>query len=196
MINLTRRQQEIVTAALKLISEGGIQDLTMKNLAKSLGVTEPALYRHFKNKHEILSRVLSFLGENMREIFRRATELPLDPLERIRRVFQRHFEVFEKNPALAVILFSEGLFQLEGSLLEQVKGIMEYSRKRFVAFIEEGQSSGTIRADIPSCQLALILMGTLRLHVLRWKLNLFSFNLKEEGDLLWSSLEKILKATE
>ena len=58
MNELSKRQKEIINAALKLISEGGIQALTMKNLAKMLEITEPALYRHFENKHDILLNVL------------------------------------------------------------------------------------------------------------------------------------------
>ena len=50
----TERQQEIINVALKLINEKGIQGLTMKNLSKEIGISEPAIYRHFENKIEIL----------------------------------------------------------------------------------------------------------------------------------------------
>ena len=50
----TKRQNEIIDAALKLTAEGGIQNLTVKHLADTIGVTEPALYRHFRNKAEIV----------------------------------------------------------------------------------------------------------------------------------------------
>lgn len=41
-MELTRRQQEIVRTALELIAAGGIQNLTIRNLADRLGLTEPA----------------------------------------------------------------------------------------------------------------------------------------------------------
>ena len=52
-MQLTVRQQEIIDAALALIAEQGIQNLTIKNIAAALKITEPAIYRHFDSKHEI-----------------------------------------------------------------------------------------------------------------------------------------------
>ena len=196
MSDLTERQKEIIKAALNLISEGGLQALTMKNLANSLGITEPALYRHFENKHDILRNVLSFFRNKTEEIFNDAIKLDSSPIQKIEQVFMRHFEVFSENPAIAVILFSEGIFQLDDRLLEQVKSLMELSRGKLIELIEEGQRGGIIRKDVPSDALALLLMGSLRLQALRWRLELFSFDLKKEGKRLWKSLEKIIREKE
>ena len=59
MNNLTERQKEIVKTSIDIISDRGIQNLTIKNLSKKIGISEPAIYRHFKNKMEILLSVLS-----------------------------------------------------------------------------------------------------------------------------------------
>ncbi|NLB03802.1 MAG: TetR/AcrR family transcriptional regulator, partial [Bacteroidales bacterium] len=58
----TPRQTEIVETALNLINENGIQGLTIKNLSKKIGISEPAIYRHFENKIEILLAVLDTFG--------------------------------------------------------------------------------------------------------------------------------------
>ena len=60
----TERQQEIIGNALDLINEKGIQGLTIKNLANRLGITEPAIYRHFENKIQILVAILDLLKKN------------------------------------------------------------------------------------------------------------------------------------
>ena len=51
---LTARQNEIVEAALRLTAEGGLGNLTIRNLGEALGISEPAIYRHFRNKSEIV----------------------------------------------------------------------------------------------------------------------------------------------
>ena len=43
-MKLTGRQQEILTAALKLLADGGMQNLTIRNLAEKLNITEPAIW--------------------------------------------------------------------------------------------------------------------------------------------------------
>ncbi len=193
MNGLSKRQKEIVEAALKLISEGGIQALTMKNLARVLGITEPALYRHFENKHDILLNVLLYFIKETESIFSDIMNSNLSPIEKIRQIFIKHFEKFTSNPAIAIILFSEGIFQLDERLLHNVKALMNFSAEKLIEILKEGQRTKTIREDIPAEELALILMGTLRLQVLRWRLKFFSFDLNEEGKKIWASLEKIIK---
>ena len=56
----TERQKEIIKASLELITNKGIQGLTIKNLSKKIGVTEPAIYRHFESKTQILISMLEF----------------------------------------------------------------------------------------------------------------------------------------
>ncbi len=65
----TERQKEIISVSLELISEKGIQGLTIKNLSKKIGVTEPAIYRHFDSKTEILISILDFFKKNSAQIF-------------------------------------------------------------------------------------------------------------------------------
>ena len=62
---LSPRQIEILEAAIQLTSESGIQKLTIRNVAAKIGVTEPALYRHFASKHELLVAILAYLQQQI-----------------------------------------------------------------------------------------------------------------------------------
>ena len=66
-MNYSKRQIEIIEAATILIGQKGIQNLTTKNLAAEIGFSEPALYRHFKNKSDILQSVLVYYRVLMKE---------------------------------------------------------------------------------------------------------------------------------
>lgn len=54
----TKRQQEIIDISIALIADKGIQSLTIKNISQCLGISEPAIYRHFASKFEIQMAVL------------------------------------------------------------------------------------------------------------------------------------------
>ena len=56
----TARQQEIINAAIGIISKQGYQELTTKHLAESVGVSEAALYRHFDSKTDLVHSILDF----------------------------------------------------------------------------------------------------------------------------------------
>jgi len=44
------RQKEIISAARKLIVKYGSEHVTVKRMANEIGVSEAAIYRHFKSK--------------------------------------------------------------------------------------------------------------------------------------------------
>ena len=52
-----------------LTAEDGMNLDVIKNLAKEMGFTESALYRHFKGKQEIIVSMLEFLASSMEERF-------------------------------------------------------------------------------------------------------------------------------
>lgn len=47
-------QQRIIAAALELLDEVGLDDLSLRKLAMKLDLKAPALYWHFKNKRELI----------------------------------------------------------------------------------------------------------------------------------------------
>lgn len=50
-------RDRVVKVALDLLDEVGLDGLTLRRLAKELGVQAPALYWHFKNKQELLDQM-------------------------------------------------------------------------------------------------------------------------------------------
>ncbi len=61
----TGRKTQIVDEATRLFSTEGYEGLTMKSLARACGVSEPALYRHFKSKEEIYEAVLESIADRL-----------------------------------------------------------------------------------------------------------------------------------
>lgn len=61
------RRGEILDAALGVFAEKGYEAGTMREIAAVLGVTEPALYRHYKGKEAILADIVSTAGDRIAE---------------------------------------------------------------------------------------------------------------------------------
>lgn len=62
-------RETLVTTALRLIDEGGLESLTLRKLASELGVQAPALYWHVKNKRELLDLVAERLAGEQQASF-------------------------------------------------------------------------------------------------------------------------------
>ncbi|MBY6270109.1 TetR family transcriptional regulator, partial [Parageobacillus thermoglucosidasius] len=49
------RKEQIIEEALQLLNESGLEGVTLRKLAKRLGVQAPALYWHFNNKAALVN---------------------------------------------------------------------------------------------------------------------------------------------
>jgi AcrR family transcriptional regulator len=186
------RRREIVEASIGLIAKGGIQALTTKNLAESLGVTEPALYRHFKSKRDILLGILELFKDGQRAMHARPSGTANSPLEALDAMIGEVFRNFVRNPAMVTIILAEGMFQNDRRLSRMIFSIMEDRREGFARIIGAGQGRGEIRDDIGPDELALLAMGAMRLLVTRWRLSGFAFDLEAEGARCRSAIRAIL----
>lgn len=188
----TERQQEIISIALDLINEKGIQGLTIKNLSKKLGITEPAIYRHFENKIQILVALLDLLKKNTSGIFESQLNSNDPAVQKIERLFEKHFKSFAEMPSLASVVFSEEIFRNEEKLIGKISELIEHNNQTLLAILTEGQQNNEIRNDIEAGHLVIFIMGALRLFVKRWQFSGFNFNLEKEGTNLIESVKRLI----
>lgn len=189
----TERQQEIMQAALELISEKGIQGLTTKNLSLKIGISEPALYRHFENKNKILLSILDSLKKNSTQFFDSQKHSTENSLVKIEQLFFNHFQSFIKRPVLTSIVFSEDLFRNEPELMSKMKDVIFHNQVILMDIISEGKINGEIRSDIDTRVMAIMIMGSLRLFITEWQMDQFKFDLINEGKLLIDNIMKLIK---
>ncbi|NPB08389.1 MAG: TetR/AcrR family transcriptional regulator [Aquificae bacterium] len=60
-------KQKILESALKLFSRKGFKETTIKDIAKEVGITEGAIYRHFTSKDEIINELLTNITRELKE---------------------------------------------------------------------------------------------------------------------------------
>ena len=59
----------ILTSALDLFSKNGFDGVSVREIAKQVGVRESALYKHFKNKQEILNKIAEKMSAKVHEVY-------------------------------------------------------------------------------------------------------------------------------
>ena len=191
-MDLTARQQEIINVSVALIADKGIQSLTIKNISQTIGISEPAIYRHFKNKFEILMTLLDSFELIAADVLNSKDIKSLKPLDKIEFFLMDRYKRCSENPKLAKLMFSEENFQDDERLAEKVLSIMHAHRTEMHKIISAGQSNGEIRDDIDSISLFRIIFGSMRLLIKQWGLSGCRFNLVNEGGKLWEAEKKIL----
>lgn len=189
----TERQTQIVEVALELITNKGIQGLTMKNMAKKIGISEPAIYRHFESKTDILLSILN----NFKKMANMLSELMEtyedSAIEKIRFMFTKMLDLFSETPSMVSVIFSEEIFKNEEILKIKILEILNLHAQIIENIILKGQQEKNVREDIDEKSLALVAMGSFRLLVKKWDMNNHDFDLKTEGNKLIAVLSKILE---
>jgi len=185
------RQIEIIEAATALIDEGGVQNITTKSLAKRMNFSEPAIYRHFKNKTEILSSILGFFNQNLKLKISNVVTKDITGLKKLENIIEFQFSHFAKNPAIVMVIFSETSFQNDKKLSGIVKKIMLNKKKVVTGIIEQGQKDGSIRLDVNPNQLSTMFLGSMRFTLLQWRLNDYEGDLIKEGRELQTIISQI-----
>ncbi|HXK49672.1 MAG TPA: TetR/AcrR family transcriptional regulator [Clostridiales bacterium] len=189
MTELTERQKEILEKAIKIIAEEGIQNLTIKNLSKAVGVTEAALYRHYENKQSIIMSIIDHFEEFSRT---GSDEVPSSSIEAMKHFIMSRYDKFISNPELSKVMFSEAIFLNDKEISERMRMLIHGHREELEALIDSAKKEGMIKKNIETRSLFRMIVGSMRLLVTQWCYNGYSFDLKEEGTVLWNNIEKLI----
>lgn len=193
-MDFTERQIEIMIAATVRIDRHGIQELTIKNLSADLGLSEAALYRHFKSKNDIMLGLLTYFILEMKE---RITAIVSNsnhtPTEQLKAIFASQLNTFINKPAIVSVIFAEGIFQFNKELSDKVSTMMELMQAHLSAIIKKGQEQGFYRELIGASTIATIIMGSMRMTVLKWKLSGHKSNLIQDGNTVLGGLLSMIE---
>jgi AcrR family transcriptional regulator len=189
-LSTEERQDMIIDEAIKIIHAGGYQSFSIRELAKSVKISEPAIYRHFLNKEDIIlgimNRMLDFDYLLEKELLTKKTAKV-----KIKHFVLFHFEFLEKNYEMTSVLFAEDIFNQSEILKNRLKFIIQKRKSLLKSIIDETHSDGEI-VDVDIEDLLTIILGTIRLTVLEWRLSGFNFSLVERGKKILKTLDGLI----
>ncbi len=191
---LTKRQKEIIDVAMRIIVEEGAQKLTIRKVAAIVGVSEPAIYRHFASKHDLLVKLLEHLQQSILPVFITLQVESLDFRHAIETFITTLFSNIESNPAYALFVFTEEAFHADNELRPLLLHMLTTMLKLFEASLAEFQANGECRTDLSAQELAQTMLGTIRLTVTQWHLQERSAPLIEQAQPLAGIFTKISKS--
>jgi len=185
---LSKRQHEIVDAAIELAARQGMANLTVKNLSAAVGVTEPALYRHFSGKNAIVSAMIDRF-----DIVPETGRMSEVGLAAVEKFIRKRLARIESSPALARIMFAEEMFSGDESAAARMRDMRERHTILMRELLRQARSRGEIRTDIPVEMLFCLVMGAVRMLVKQWGMSPEKKSLSRQGEELLVTLRTVLK---
>src|SRR5215470_6824519 len=100
-------REAALTEARRILSRKGADAVTLRAIARSVGVTANALYRHFQNKDALLGALAE---EGFRELCRRFQSIEeRDPRARFVEMAGQYVEFGLAKPALLQVMFGRAM---------------------------------------------------------------------------------------
>jgi AcrR family transcriptional regulator len=99
----------LLTEALKIIERRGIADISLRELARRLGVSSAAPYHHFATRTELLLALAQNGFERFESVMREELARVDDsPIEQLRALGRAYLKFAAHHPALFRLMFASG----------------------------------------------------------------------------------------
>ena len=137
--------EKIVAAASRLLDREGADAVTMRRVAKAVGITPMALYRHFADREGLLN-ALAEAGFAQLTARVAKTAIPAEPEEQLRKNLDVFLDFGLSKPRLFELMFlkrREGARQFPGDF----RAGRSPTAKFAAAALEAGMEQGIFRRD-------------------------------------------------
>lgn len=175
------RRSEIVSAALRLSDAMGPDRLTTEAIAAEIGLSQPAIFRHFRTKQAIWQAVAETVADRMTAAWGSARGRPSGPVERVSDLVGAQLRLIEATPAIPAILFSRELHVENEALRARFLDLMRRLHRTIAGEVRRALEDGEMRDDLDPDDIAFLLIGLVQGLAVRWSLNRKGFALEAEG---------------
>lgn len=158
LINLRRAQ--LTRAAYKVVGEKGYSDFTIKDIAREAGLSTGLVHYYFKNKEDLLFKLLKGMNDNLKRDLNKALTVLDDPQEKLLAFCNEAFDLVHKEKAYFSVLV-DFLAQINHNrrIHQAMVKLFQSYRDEIVAILKEGVAKGVFAvADV---QLTLVIIVSL-----------------------------------
>jgi len=187
------RKQQIIDAARKLIIRKGSEHLTVRALAKEVGLTEAAIYRHFKSKREILSFLMNHIMDGMLLEMERTVSNGLESLETVGHALRQHLSEIEQRKGMSFQIIAEIISLGDKRLNREVYEKLQTYISQLEHLLSQGSGSGHVRDDLDLQACATLLFGMIQGLVNIWALAGYNFDLAAKYESMWSIFQLAIR---
>src|SRR5579859_2637672 len=190
------RKQQIVETVLRLVAVQGTEAVSVQLIADAIGVTQPAVFRHFPTKEAIWLAVMDWLEERLVAIYSEADD-PHEPgLVVLSCMFLDHMKLIERYPALAKLVLSDHLRLQYPSLQARFGKIHKGYSHRLATLIERARNDGATTGQIAGKEAATMFLSLIQGLGFQFAIARLPMNLMTEAErVLAHYLQSITAST-
>ena len=123
-----RRHQGILDAAIQLFNDKGYSGATTAEIARSAGISEPILYKHFENKKGLFQACYQSITQDLFAGYRRVRQTnPDDEVAYLRGVTHVYVDFVRNNPDKSMFMAHMLSYKNDPDFSDDFRNLMESS---------------------------------------------------------------------
>lgn len=143
------RRAEILKAAEQIFVAEGYEGATIRKIADEVGVSSTCLYMHFRDKDQILLEICTAAMEELLELNRELSELPLSPVERVRMMLRAYIDFALRNPNAYRLIFCAPTSAAPAEKTAAAHELGSECANRFEGVVREIAAEGRLKMGDP-----------------------------------------------
>lgn len=153
------RRAATVEAVVALAARTNPSDISTTAIARHMGVTQGALFKHFPTKESIFEAVMGWVAERLLARIDAAARKAATPLAALEAVFMAHVQFVTAHPGVPRMLFGELQRAETSGPKRMAQTLITRYGERVRALLAQGKAAGEIRADVDEGSAALLFIG-------------------------------------
>ncbi len=157
--NTEIRQEQIKQAVLDIIYSDGLRKLSTRNLAKHIGMSEGAIFRHFATKQDIILSIIKDVQTDFIGSLRLIANSDEEPEIRLKSFLCQTVTYLVSNKGITMLMFSEVSLNNETVLRNSLLQIFHNQRTLVSKIILDGIAIGIWDESTAVEDVAMLYMG-------------------------------------
>lgn len=178
------RKAEILIATLELAFEVGPDHVTTGMIASRLGLTQPAIYKHFPKKEGIWLAVSQALCVRISKNSRKSNQWGENSVDRLRLLILGHLQLVTETPALPEIMVTRDPSGALSEARHRIRSTMTEFRAALTLEFENAITAGLFRAGLRTEDGVTLLLGIIQSLALRLIVTRNPASLVQDGERL------------
>ena len=156
---------------MELLADVPLSGLSTRRIARRLGLSQPALFRHFRSRDALLEAVIDHAREQLGGVAAAAAApAHADPHARFDALARGLLGFVEAHPGLPRLLFAHSAALDHGAIRAALEHLVSMQRTLVAVLVREGAAGGWLRPDVDPRDAALLFVGGLQGAILQWEL--------------------------
>ena len=186
----SERQLQIIEATQNLITSKGMEFVTIDAIAEKVGLTEGAIYKHFRSKREILTLLIDSIEQNLMETLVNSKQVGDSSLDHLGRILVAHLNDVEDRRAVSFIIISEAI-AFDGIFMSDRVSLMLNNYLDFIKnVVDEGIKDRSFRPDVDMGAAANTFLGMIQIVATLWSLDAYAESFKGLRTNMWNIYRK------